>query len=107
MPFDSTRDPLHLHSPSASSPARCLRQVAVSDTLDLDPYAKSLWLYVPADVAGGVASVRLTPVGALSDLEAVTVLAQPGLQPLPPVQVRRVWATGTSAGVVLYALSDR
>ena len=107
MPFDPARDPLHLHSPSASSPARCLRQVGVSDSLDLDPYAKSLWLHVPAEVAGGVASVRLTPVGAASDLDTVTVLAQPGLQPLPPVQVRRVWATGTTDGVALYALSDR
>lgn len=107
MAYDPARDPLRAFSPSASSPARVMRRVTPSDADDLSAYAKSLWLYVPQDVSGGVASVRLTCVGAASDADTVDVLALPGLQPLPPVQVRRVWATGTSAGVSIYALGDR
>ncbi|MEP9379742.1 hypothetical protein ABLE91_23730 [Aquabacter sp. CN5-332] len=107
MAYDPARDPLRTLATSASSRARRLRRVTPSDTEDLAVYAKSLWLYVPEAVAGGEASVRLTCVGAASDADTVDVLAPPGLQPLPPVQVRRVWATGTTAGVALYALSDR
>ncbi len=107
MAYDPTRDPLRTLAPSASSPARLMRRLTPSDTEDLSPYAKSLWVYVPVSVAGGEASVRITCVGAASDATTVDVLAQPGLQPLPPAQVRRVWATGTTAGIALYALSDR
>lgn len=107
MPYDPARDPLSGHAASLSSPARRLRLVTPSDTQDLDPYAKALWVYVSPDVAGGVASVRVTPVAA-PDGEAVTLSATPGLQPLPPCQVRRVWATGTTAaGLSIYALADR
>ena len=106
MPYDPARDPLRGLAASLSSPARNLALLAPSDTADLDPYAKAVWVYVPEDVSGGVATVRVTPVGA-GDAQTVDIRALPGLQPLPPVQVRRVWATGTSAGISLYALSDR
>ena len=76
-----------------------------ADGADLPTYAKALWAFVPEDVAGGVGTVRITPVGA-GDGESVDVLALPGLQPLPPCQVRRVWATGTSAGVHVFALVE-
>ncbi|MFG1464232.1 hypothetical protein V5F77_15180 [Xanthobacter sp. DSM 24535] len=107
MPYDSARDPVRGLAASASSPARVLRVLAPSDTADLDPYAKSLWLYVPPDVAGGLATVRVTAVGAASDADTVELRALSGLQPLPPVQIRRVWSTGTTAGVVVYGLADR
>lgn len=106
MPYDPARDPLKGIAASLSSPSRRLVAVTPSDAADLDPYAKALWVFVPEDVAGGVATVRITAVGG-SDEETVDVRALPGLQPLPPCQVRRVWATGTSAGLSLYALVDR
>ncbi len=106
MAYDTARDPLRGHAASASSPARLVRVLVPSDTLDLDPYAKSLWLYVPPDVAGGVASVRVTAAGTANDADTVEFRALSGLQPLPPVQIRRVWSTGTTAGVILYALAD-
>lgn len=77
-----------------------------SDTADLSPYAKAVWVFVPEDVASGVATIRVTAVDA-GDGETVSIRALPGLQPLPPFQVRRVWSTGTSAGLSLYALSDQ
>ncbi|TCT07613.1 spike base protein, RCAP_Rcc01079 family [Aquabacter spiritensis] len=107
MAYQSAQDPLRSLSPSASSPARRMRAIVPSDTADLAPYAKSLWLYVPEGVADGVGRVRVTCVGAASDAETVDLIAPPGLQPLPPVQIRRVWATGTTAGLSIYALSDR
>ncbi|MDE1567578.1 spike base protein, RCAP_Rcc01079 family [Aquabacter sp. P-9] len=107
MPYDAARDPLRALSPSASSPARALRLVSPSDSADLDPYAKGVWVYVPGDVSGGFATIRVTAVGAASDTDTVDVRATPGLQPLPPVQVRRIWATGTSTGLFFYALADR
>ncbi|QRG04844.1 hypothetical protein EZH22_16985 [Xanthobacter dioxanivorans] len=107
MPYDPARDPLKGLASSLSSPARQLRLVVPSDTQDLDPYAKALWVYVAASVAGGVASIRITPVGA-ADGDFVTLYAPPGLLPLPPCQVRRVWATGSTAtGLSVFALADR
>ena len=107
MPYDPLRDPLKGLASSLSSPARQLRLVTPSDTLDLDPYAKALWVHVAQSVPGGVASIRVTPVGA-ADGESVTLTVPPGLLPLPPCQIRRVWATGTSAsGLAVYALADR
>lgn len=106
MPYDATRDPLRTLAVSSVSPARRLIAVTPSDTVELDPYAKALWAFVPEDVSGGVATVRLLCVGA-ADSETVDVKALPGLQPLPPVQVRRIAATGTTTGVLVYALVDR
>lgn len=104
MPYDAAKDPTASHQASQISPARMMRVVVPSDVDDLSPYALSLWAYVPD---GAAATVRVTPVGAGADDAAVPVTLGPGLQPLPPCQVRRVWATGTSAGVIIYALGYR
>ena len=106
MPYDPARDPMHGHAASLTSPTRLLVAVTPSDSEDLETYAKALWVFVPLDVAGGVGTVRITPVGA-GDGESVDILALPGLQPLPPCQARRVWQTGTSLGLAIYALLDR
>lgn len=106
MSYDSTRDPLRGLAASLSSPTRLMSRVTPSDSDELPVYAKALWVFVPEEVSGGVATVRLTPVGA-DDATRIDVRALPGLQPLPPCQVRRVWATGTSAGIDIYALIDR
>lgn len=101
--YDPTKDPYAGLAPSITAPGRMLRQVTPSDAEDLAVYATSLWAYSPDD--GG--TVRLTPVGAADDADHVTITLGLGLQPLPPCQVRRVWATGTSAGVLVYALSHQ
>lgn len=107
MPYEPSRDPMHGRAASLASPTRLLVAVTPSDTEDLAPYAKALWAYVPADVEDGVATVRITPVGA-GDEDSIEILVPSGLQPLPPCQVRRVWASGTTgAGVRIYALCDR
>lgn len=105
MAYDASRDPARTLTSSASSPARLLRRITPSDTADLAAYAKSLWVYVPVTVSE--AMVRITCTGTAVDADTVDVLMGSGLQPLPPVQVRRVWATGTTAGLSVYALCDR
>jgi len=103
MPYQAARDPLGGMSASLTSPTRNLRLVTPSNTEDLDPYAKALWVSVPGEAT---AIVRVTPVGA-ADGTSVDIHVPPGLQPLPPCQVRRVWASGTTAGIAVYALADR
>lgn len=106
MPYDPARDAMHGHAASLTSPTRLLLVVTPSDSADLEIYAKALWVFVPEDVDGGSATVRITPVGA-ADEESVDILIPPGLQPLPPCQVRKVWAAGTTEGIQVYALCDR
>lgn len=106
MAYDPARDPMRGLAASLSSPTRQMTRVTPSDSDELAAYAKAVWVFVPEDVAGGIATVRITPVGA-DDATRIDVRALPGLQPLPPCQVRRVWATGTSTGIDIYALIDR
>ena len=64
MSYDSSRDPLRGLAASLSSPTRFMSRVTPSDSDELPVYAKALWVFVPEEVSGGVATVRLTPVGA-------------------------------------------
>jgi len=105
MPYEAARDPLAGMSASLTSPTRTLRIVTPSDSEDLSVYAKALWVSVPADIAA--ATVRVTPLGAADGTHVDLSHITPGLQPLPPVQVRRVWASGTTAGIAVYALAER
>lgn len=104
MPYDPTRDMFASTNASFSSPARLAELVTPSDSEDLARYAKALRIYVPASVAGGIGSVRVTPLKAAADSDTVTLKALPGIS-IEPLAVRRVWATGTSAGVEIHALS--
>jgi hypothetical protein len=102
MPYDASADPYHSSSNSASAPARAIAAVTPSDAANLATYAKALRIYVPASVAGGVGTVRVTPLRAASDADTVTLSVLPGVS-VEPLAVRRVWATGTSAGVEIHA----
>jgi hypothetical protein len=52
-------------------------------------------------VAGGVGNVKVTPLNA-ADGDSVTLKALPGVT-IEPLAVRRVWSTGTSAGLEIHA----
>lgn len=105
--YDADKDPYAGLAPSIIAPARMCRVVVPNDGADLAVYAVSLWAYVPDSVAGGVGTVTVTPVDATDDANTITFSMPPGLVPLPPLQVRRVWATGTSVGITLYTLSQK
>jgi hypothetical protein len=101
MSYDPSKDPFHDTSASPVTPATLCMAVTPSDSTDIEPYPKALRIYVPADVDGGVGSVKVTPKRAADDAP-VTLKYPPGVYQLP-LSVRRVWATGTSAGVEVHA----
>ncbi|NWG26794.1 MAG: hypothetical protein HXY30_20640 [Pseudorhodoplanes sp.] len=101
MPYDPTRDAFASVNASFSAQARLAELVTPSDAADLVRYAKALRIYVPASVAGGVGAVRVTPLNA-ADGDSVTLKVPPGVT-IEPLAVRRVWSTGTSAGIEVHA----
>jgi hypothetical protein len=101
MSYDPSKDPFHDTSSSPDSPAVDCVAVTPSDTADIEPYPKALRVYVPADIEDGVAAVKVTPKRG-SDASPVTLRFPPGAHQVP-LGVRRVWETGTSAGVEIHA----
>ena len=102
MPYDHASDRFHGSSASPSAPARACVAVTPSDDDNLAIYAKALRIYVPADISGGVATVVVTPLLAATDADTVTLSVPPGVA-IEPLAARRVWATGTSAGIEIHA----
>ena len=78
-------------SPSPSTPARRLEALTPNDGADLGRVAKALFIGAPGDL-------KITPAGA-SDGEAVTLKDHPA--GYVPVQVRRLHASGTTAGHIV------
>jgi len=86
--YNLTQDPYAQRSTAVASQARNAAAVTPSDSANLSPYAKSLYI----GVAG---NVTVVPINAASDSETVTFANHPvGYMPM---QVRRVMATGTAA----------
>ncbi len=102
MPYDQASDRFHGSSASPSAPARACVAVTPSDASNLAAYAKALRIFVPDDISGGVATVVVTPLLAANDVDTVTLQVPPGVS-IEPLAVRRVWATGTSAGIDIHA----
>lgn len=107
MAYEATKDPYAaLPGGSITAPGRRLTTITPADGAELPAYYKQLWAFCPPDVAGGVGTVRLVAVDN-ADNESSDVKLLPGLQPLPAVQVRRVLATGTTSGVIVYGIRDK
>jgi len=102
MPYDKTRDNYRDQSASFAAQGKLCVAVTPSDAAALTVYAKALRVYVPASVAGGVATVRVTPLAAVNDSDTVTLSFVPGIA-IEPLAVRQVWATGTTAGIEIHA----
>lgn len=85
----SNPDAYRNHAPTAGAPARGAQAVTPADDTDLNPYAKALYV-------GEAGDLRILPV---EGGEAVTLKAHP--VGYVAVQVRRVLATGTSAGHIV------
>jgi hypothetical protein len=100
--YDPTKESHRTASASFTAQARLAVAVTPSDASALSSYAKALRVYVPASVAGGVATVRVTPIQAANDTDTVTLSFVPGVS-IEPMAVRQVWATGTTAGVEIHA----
>jgi hypothetical protein len=103
MSYDPSKDPFHDTSISPDAPAVDCIAVTPSDDDDIEPYPKALRVYVPATIAGGVGTLKVTPKRA-NDAAPVTFKFPPGVYQIP-LSVRRVWQTGTDADVEIHAYS--
>lgn len=83
-------------STAVSSQARGAYAVSPSDSVDLDPPAKALYV-------GSAGDLVVLPINAADDTQTVTLANHP--VGYVPMQVRRVFSTGTIASGIL-ALTD-
>jgi hypothetical protein len=100
--YDPTKDAFHDQTAAISAPAQLCVAVTPSDSAALAAYAKALRVYVPSAVAGGVATVRVTPLRTINDTDTVTLSFVPGTT-IEPLAVRQVWSTGTTGGIEIHA----
>lgn len=103
MSYDAAKDPFAGRAADLAAPGARAQLVTPNDGADLAPYPKGLRLYVPATLTE--ASLVVTPKGAASDADKVTLRYPPGVA-WEPLSVRRIWATGTSAGIDIHAIQD-
>ncbi len=99
MPYDPSKDPWQGVSVSPVSLGRSGALVSPSDTEDLPRYARLL-VFVPA---GATASVRLLPIENGDDAP-LTLPLPAGQASVPPFLVRRVFSTGTTAGLTIHTI---
>jgi hypothetical protein len=99
----SERDPWANAQKSFNAPATRASLVTPSDSIQLARYAKMLRVYVPSSIPE--ASVKVTPLAATDDSEAVTLTFTSGLT-YELIAMRKVWATGTTSGIIIHALTE-
>lgn len=102
MPYVASADPHAFTSTDAGKPSRRLSLLAPTDSADLSTYARALRIWVPSTLAS--ATVRVTPIHA-ADGETVDLTFPTGLT-YEPTGVRRLHATGTTAGLLIHGYID-
>lgn len=100
MPYDSARDPWHRRALSPAALGRAGALVTPNDATDLPRYAR-LRVFVPTTLAS--AEIRILPVDA-ADGAPLTLPLPPGQVSVLEFLVRRVLATGTTAGLVIHRI---
>lgn len=100
MPYDSAKDPWRGRALSPAALGRSGAPVVPDDATDLPRYAR-LRVFVPATLAS--AEVRILPVDA-ADEAPLTLPVPPGQASVLEFLVRRVLATGTTAGLVIHRI---
>lgn len=95
MPSNPALDPYVASQRTPVAPARKAAPVTPNDTTDMSLYAKALYV-------GEAGDLKVLPVGAADDAPLVLKNHPVGYA---PIQVRRVYATGTTAAHVV-ALFD-
>lgn len=91
MPYASANDLFATHAADSAGPARQAAALTPSDSTDLNPYAKALYVGVSGNLS-------IIPVGAATDTAVVFSNCPVGWL---PVQARRVMATGTTASAIV------
>lgn len=100
MPYDSAKDPWHGRALSPGSLGRSGAPVTPDDGADLPRYAR-LRVFVPATLAS--AEIRILAVDAADDAP-LTLPLTPGQASVLEFLVRRVLATGTTAGLTIHRI---
>ncbi|MGA0561217.1 hypothetical protein ACO2RV_02125 [Ancylobacter sp. VNQ12] len=101
MPYDSAKDPWRGSAISPTGLGRSGAVVSPHDGDDLPRYAR-IRVFAPATLAS--AQIRILPVG--NDDAAPLVLALPvGVPVVIEYMVRRVFATGTTAGLDIHTVN--
>lgn len=98
MPYDAAKDPWHRRAFSPGALGRAGALVTPNDAADLPRYAR-LRVFVPAVLAS--AEIRILPVDAADDAP-LTLPLPPGQVSVLEFLVRRVLATGSTAGLVIH-----
>lgn len=101
MPYNATQDPYNGRSQDLDSSGSRAALALFSDSTDVPIYPKGLRVYVPTSLAE--ANVLVTPMASPADGDTVTLRFPPGLS-YEPLRVRRIWATGTTAGVEIHLI---
>lgn len=101
--YFSDRDPWANAHKGFNAPATRASLVTLSDSQQLTRYAKMLRVYVPSSISE--ATVKITPLAAVDDSEAVTITFATGLT-YELIATRKVWLTGTTAGLIIHALTE-
>ncbi|MCA0399822.1 MAG: hypothetical protein LCH38_03300 [Proteobacteria bacterium] len=100
--YNPAADPFQGYARSPEAVAFDAVPVTPADGANLAAYAKALRIFVPAATAS--ATLRVTPLHAADDANTVTLSFPSGVH-YEPLCVRRVWATGTSAGIEIHAFT--
>lgn len=83
-------------------PASNIFEITPSDTVELTRVAKALRIYNPNDT---VATITVTPrkrednTSEILTIPPLCVIAE-------PLEVRKVWETGTSVGLIIHGYTD-
>jgi hypothetical protein len=97
--YNQQNDPQALVARGPGDPASDAVRITPADGANLALYCKALRIYVPGTISE--ASVKLTPAGAKDDADTVTLKYVPGVT-YEPLSVRKVFATGTTAGIEIH-----
>ncbi|MFK8252219.1 spike base protein, RCAP_Rcc01079 family [Ancylobacter terrae] len=100
MPYDAARDPWHGVAVSPTGLGRRGAAVTPSDAADLARYAR-IRVWAPAELAD--AAIAILPLDAADDAP-ITLPVPVGQASVLPYLVRRVLATGTTAGLVIHTI---
>lgn len=97
--YSSSSDPYVSFVRGPGEPAADMLRITPSDTANLATYCKAFRIYVPSSIAE--ATVKLTTAAAKDDADTVTLKVMPGVT-YEPIAARKVFATGTSAGIEIH-----
>lgn len=101
MPYDSAKDPWRGSAVGPTGLGRIGTVVTPSDTVDLARYAR-IRVFAPASLSS--AQLRILPVDQADDAP-LTLQVAPGQPTVLEFLVRRVLATGTTAGLDIHAVN--